>query len=210
MPVVEDARALGDVGLLEIGTRHPALVPELTKALLQPFDERLVAPHRAPEERGDGRFREIVRRRPEPARRDHRARAVERLPDGIGDVLPFVSAGAASRDGDAHLGEAAREVRAIGVDGEAEEDLGADRDELDAHADWQGRSGGGVVGVGAAVAQREQREPAGYGRAAMAPPNFRRYTPSDHSVSPTAMYMLRLATTPLSIAKPFHHGERQP
>jgi len=81
---------------------------------------------------GDGFFREVVDGRAEAARRDHAVRAPARVAQHRLQTRGVVADGVLRIDVDADLGERARDVRAVGIEPGAEQQLGADRDDLNA------------------------------------------------------------------------------
>ena len=91
----------------------------------------LVDAQLAPEDLRHGVAGQIVRRRPEPTGRDHRARAVQRFADRRDDRVHGVAHRGPSGDRNPLLRQLPRDECAVGVDGKAEQQLVADGDELD-------------------------------------------------------------------------------
>ena len=86
-----------------------------------------------PEDRGDGRLREIVGGGAEAAGGDHGARAVERLPHRGRDLSGASPTVERRTTPIPARREFAGEVRGVGVDGESEQELVADGDDFDVH-----------------------------------------------------------------------------
>ena len=91
----------------------------------------LVDAQLAPEDLRHGVAGQIVRRRPEPTGRDHRARAVQRLAHDGDDCVDGIADRGAPFYRNSLLRQLPRDECAVGVDGEAEQQLVADGDELD-------------------------------------------------------------------------------
>jgi hypothetical protein len=137
--VAQFARAFGQHRLLPIGGGHRPL-EDPREPLFHPGEVLLVQHHAASEQRGDRRLREIVARRAQAAGRDHRARAIEPIAHGGGDRVSRIADGRPPRDLHAFGRERACEVRGVGVDRVAEEQLVADRDDFDVHGGWSERA----------------------------------------------------------------------
>ena len=130
--VAQLARASGQHGLLAVRGGHLALEDPL-EPLLHPGEVLLVEHHAATEQRSDRRLGQIVARRSEAAGRDHPAGAVETITHGARDRGGRVTHRRPPRDLHPFGRERARQVRGVGVDRVAEQQLVADRDDFDVH-----------------------------------------------------------------------------
>ncbi len=99
-------------------------------ALLHPAKVFLVELHSSAEQLGDRLLGEIVGGGAETARRDDGAAALERLADGALDRRGRVADRRPAHDMHSNRRERSRRVRRVRVDGEAEEQLVADRHDL--------------------------------------------------------------------------------
>ena len=106
-----------------------ALLPERAERL----PAFLVRHQLAAEQLGDRGSRAIVARGSEAAGGDDGAGPIERVAHGGRDIRRVVADGCASNDRHANRRELAREVRGVGVDRVAEQQLVADGDQFDVH-----------------------------------------------------------------------------
>ena len=129
--VREDRRALGHLGLAAVDPRHRPAEP------LEPrFDagQQVGVEHQSPlEELCHRRLREVVPGRPEASGREHEPRALQRLGDRAPDRLGTVGNRSAPGDLGAHRRQRAAQLCRIRVQRVAEQQLGADRDDLELH-----------------------------------------------------------------------------
>src|SRR5262249_46146622 len=151
-------------------------------ALLHPTKVFFVELHRSTEQFGDRLLGEIVGRRSQSAGRDDGAAAIECVADGTLNRLWRVTDGCASNDLHPDGRERSRQMRGVGVDGEAEKQLVADGDDLHRCA---------VLPV-----LRSHF----WGTVEKTLPKLRRYTTSEKIVSATATIIASHPTVPLNMA----------
>ena len=101
--------------------------------LLDARRHRLVQLERDAQHLGDGLPGDVVLGRPEPAAADHRVAAGQGLPDGRDDAAVVVADLDLEVGVDAGQGQLLADPGRVGVDDLAEEQLGADGDDLAAH-----------------------------------------------------------------------------
>ena len=131
-PVVdEDGAALRQHDLLEVVFGHVGVAlfvePAQARFLLLVQDELFA------EGGGDGLLREIIARGAEAARGDDHVRPLLGAADDLLETAGIVAHDGLPEDVDAELREQARDVRGVGVDRLAEQQLGADRDDFSIH-----------------------------------------------------------------------------
>ncbi len=125
-PVAEYGRAARHFGLAPVaggrGPTHPG------EALDDIVPDGLLELERHPVEGGDRGLAHVVASGAKAARREHGTRAGEGLAYGVSDGIGTIGNGSAADDLDAEGGQRAGDLGAVGVDGEAEEELVADGD----------------------------------------------------------------------------------
>src|SRR5712671_4193307 len=129
--IVEDSRALGNLGLRPVVGGKVGVGKSRPPSLFQRTGDLLVQLHLAPENLCDRWLREIVAGRTKPTGGYDGAGSVERLAHRRRDPGGVVANGGPPNYFDSGLGEGARDVRGIGVDCKAEEELVTDGDQLD-------------------------------------------------------------------------------
>jgi hypothetical protein len=128
-PVPQQSRAPRNECLVPVDGRHrDASHLEATPHLLQPI---LVQLERGAVQRGHDRLREVVVGGAEAAGADHGAAARQGSAHRLADGSLVVGDRGAARDAQPGVGQAGPEPCAVGVDGGAEQELGADGDDLD-------------------------------------------------------------------------------
>jgi hypothetical protein len=128
--IVENARAVGNLGLRAIVGGKVGVGESRPPPLFQRGCDLLVQLHLPTENLCDRRFRKVVAGRTEPTGGYHRAGSLQRLAHRRGDPRRFIANGCPPDDFDSGLGEGARDVRRVCVDGKAEEELVTDGDQL--------------------------------------------------------------------------------
>ena len=77
---------------------------------------------------------DVIPRGTQPSSHEHRPGTIERRTEGVLDGGAVIAHRCAPRDLDADRGERARNLRPVGIDGEAEEEFSTDGEELEFHA----------------------------------------------------------------------------
>jgi hypothetical protein len=131
MPVGEYQRAFGYLGLTAIGRRESTIGKARAPTFFELRRERLIELHLAAEDFCDRGLGKIVARRAETASRYYGASSFEGFAHGLGDLLCFITDSRATDYLDAARRESAGDVRRIGVDREAQEELVTNGDQLD-------------------------------------------------------------------------------
>ena len=129
--VRDDVAALRHVGLAEVvlGER-PAAAAEDGADLL---DQLLTPLELDPHDLGDGLAGHVVGRRAEPTAHDHRVGTIEQLADALHHAVEVVAHLAVLVRVDADGGELLADPRAVRVDDLAEQQLGADGEDVTPH-----------------------------------------------------------------------------
>ncbi len=133
MPIVENRRTFRNERLLPIALWH-RVTESLEPSRFEGAEYRIVHDHAAPEQFGDHGLRAIVGGWSESAGRDHGAGAIERIAHGRRNQRGIVAGSGATHDADADGRQLTREMRRVGVDREAEQQLVADGDDFEVHA----------------------------------------------------------------------------
>ena len=137
----DDGGPLRHVGLARVVVRHGA-APGLEEAG-DDVDDRLVAHERHIHDLGDGLPGDVVLGRPEPAAHDDAVAAGQRRAQGQGDAVVVVADGLVEVGGHAVGGQVLAQPGGVGVGDLAQQQLGADRHDLDPHGgDLTVRPGG--------------------------------------------------------------------
>ena len=133
MAVGQDGRAFGDHCLRDVRLREGPGSLQARPALLHRFECRLVEPQFPPEDFCYRGRRHVVGGRTEPACSDDSACSLDCLANRSSDVVGIVTDSRTMRNLDSDRGKLSREMRRVGVDGETEQQLVADCDDLDLH-----------------------------------------------------------------------------
>ena len=148
MAVAQHLGALGHHHLLPVRiggfTRATTRTPELS----QLFPERVVEAQRPAEEGRDGGPRAIVRCGTQSAGGDDGAGASQRIAHRRGDLTGIITHRGPSDDRHADGPELARQPDRVGVDGQPQQQLIADGDDLDVHGREQRAEGGRQMSEG--------------------------------------------------------------
>src|SRR6266542_1271743 len=131
--IARPSAALGHVRLLEVHLRHPG-AGEPGEALSQPLLDVRIAHQAYPGDRGDRLAGDVVLCRAETAGEDRRVGPPECLADRGGDPLLVVTHHGVPQAVPTDVGEPLADPGGVAVDDLTEQQLGADPDDLAAHA----------------------------------------------------------------------------
>ena len=136
----DDRRALGDVGLAQVAVGH--VTATRVEHPRDHLDDRLVAHEPHVHDLGDRLACDIVLGRAEAAAHDDGVTARQRGANGEHDALVVVADLGLEERVDARQRETLADPRRVGVDDLAEEQLGADGDDLTSHGRHASRRAG--------------------------------------------------------------------